>query len=167
MDGGRRMVRDKVAVSVALFESGVGRPEDVLYCPDGSCGLCQVTVDGVKKLACQTQIHKGMSIKISSDAPAETPIFPAMAAAPSALPAAHLCPCLGVSVEEVVERIRQGDLRSPEAILSVTRVGEGKCHGQLCMEAFRRTVQAQTAELRESAESWADWRFPWSDWTLG
>jgi bacterioferritin-associated ferredoxin len=153
IDGERRMVRNQVPVSVALFEGGQGRPEDVLYCPDGSCGRCQITVDGVKKLACQTLVHRGMAMRLE--------------APPAPGGDALLCPCLGVSVEEIVERIRQGQLRSPEAVLSVSRVGEGKCHGQLCMEAFRRVIQKADPALHESAEGWLDWRFPWSDWKLG
>jgi hypothetical protein len=149
LDGERRMVRDKIPVSVALFEIGQSRPEDVLYCPDGSCGLCHVLVDGVRKLACQTRIHRGMAVRLPK--------------APGAAPAERsLCPCLGVTVEQVVERIEQGHLQSPEAVLSVTHVGEGRCHGQLCGEAFRRAL----LERGIDASQWSEWRFPWSEWVL-
>ncbi len=149
LNGERRMVRDRIPVSVALFEVGQSRAEDVLYCPDGSCGLCQVLVDGVKKLACQSRTHRGMAIKLV-EPPAPTQ------------GESSLCPCLGITVEQVIERLQQGKLQSPEAVLSVTHVGEGKCHGQLCMEAFRRALLSQGLD----ATQWSDWRFPWSEWTL-
>jgi ferredoxin len=149
LNGERRMVRDKIPVSVALFEIGQSRPEDVLFCPDGSCGLCQVLVDGVKKLACESRIHRGMAIKLAE--------LPAPTQGENSL-----CPCLGITVDEVIERMKQGNLQSPEAVLSVTHVGQGKCHGQLCGEAFRRALLDQGLD----ASQWADWRFPWSEWTL-
>jgi bacterioferritin-associated ferredoxin len=71
-----------------------------------------------------------------------------------------LCSCQGVAEAEIRERLDQGRLKSPEAVLSVTHVGEGKCHGQLCMDAFRRVLLDQGLE----AEDWIDWRFPWSEW---
>ena len=43
---------------------------------------------------------------------------------------AMLCPCRGVTRDEILARMEQGKLRSPEAVISVTHVGEGKCHGQ-------------------------------------
>jgi hypothetical protein len=149
LNGERRMVRDRIPVSVALFEIGQSRPNDVLFCSDGACGLCQVEADGVKKLACQTRIHRGMAVRLAEPAP------PAQAAS-------SLCPCLGITVEQVVERLKSGALQSPEAVLSVTHVGEGKCHGQLCMEAFKRALLDQGLD----ASLWTDWRFPWSEWVL-
>lgn len=149
LDGERRMARDRIPVTTALFEMGQSRPEDVLYCRDGSCGLCQVTIDGAKKLACQATVHRGMAIRLTAP--------PAPTQGPNSL-----CPCLGVTVEQVVERLTSGSLQSPEAVLAVTHVGEGKCHGQLCGEAFRRVLLDQGVD----ASQWADWRFPWSEWTL-
>ena len=73
-----------------------------------------------------------------------------------------LCPCLGISREDVIERLKQGKLQSPEAVLSVTRVGEGRCHGQLCMASFKRVLTEQGLDVSQ----WIDWRFPWSDWIL-
>jgi hypothetical protein len=154
LDGERRMVRGKVSVTVALFETGQSRPEDVLYCPDGSCGLCQATVDGVRKLACQERIHRGMAVRLRSPSASRSTV--------ALQGESSLCPCLGITVEQVVERLRSGSLQSPEAVLSATHVGEGRCHGQLCMEAFRRALLSQGID----ASQWADWRFPWSEWTL-
>ncbi len=150
LNGERRLVRNRVPISIALFETGHARPEDVLFCKDGSCGLCQISVDGVNKPACQTRIHRGMSIK------AEGPTSPSLPGDQA------LCACLEATREQVIARLRQGNLRSPEAVLSVTRVGEGKCHGSLCMEAFKRVLQEEGL----SVERWIDWRFPWTDWTL-
>jgi hypothetical protein len=168
-NGEKRVVRDRVPVSIALFETGRSRPEDALLCSDGSCGLCQISIDGVKKLACKTDVHRGVAIKTA----AKTIIAPGGAGAASgpglspnasgASPGENvLCPCLGISQEQVLERMSQGKLQSPEAVLSVLHVGEGKCHGQVCMGAFRRLLQAQGLEM----DQWIDWRFPWSEWVL-
>ncbi len=142
-------MRDRIRLTSALFETGQERAEDTLYCDDGSCGRCQVIVDGVKRLACRTDVHRGMNIKLKSMRPA-----------PKAQP--HLCSCMGVTREKVIERIQQGNLRSPEAVLAMTHVGEGKCHGQGCQDAFRRVLSEQGID----ASQWIDWRFPWSDWVL-
>jgi Fe-S-cluster-containing hydrogenase component 2 len=148
----KRIVRDKIPISLALFETGQSRPEDALLCPDGSCGLCQITVDGVKKLACKTEVHRGMAIKM----PVKTIHTHGSASAAETV----LCPCLGITKEQVLERMSHGKLQSPEAVLSVLHVGQGKCHGEICMGAFRRLLQAQGLEM----EQWIDWRFPWSEW---
>jgi aerobic-type carbon monoxide dehydrogenase small subunit (CoxS/CutS family) len=147
LNGEKRLVRDGLPISVALFEIGQGRPADVLLCPDGSCGLCQISVDGVNKLACRTQIHRGMAIRTAAEQTEAADV---------------LCPCEGVSRPAVAERIRQGSLQSPEAVLSVTHVGEGRCHGQLCHGAFRRVM----GETGVDCSQWIDWRFPWSEWVL-
>jgi Fe-S-cluster-containing hydrogenase component 2 len=147
LNGERRLVRDKISVSLALFETGRARPEDVLLCRDGSCGLCTVSVDGIRKLGCQTQIHRGMAIKLEDT---EQP------------QAAPLCPCQGVTREQVIERMTQGRLQSPEAVLSVTHVGEGRCHGQLCQDPLRRILIEEGLD----ASQWIDWRFPSVEWVL-
>jgi ferredoxin len=148
INGEKRWVRDRIPISLALFELGHSRPEDVLYCKDGTCGLCQTPVDGIKKLACQTRIHRGMVVLV--DTPA------------ASAEADYLCPCMEISKTEIIARIQQGKLQSPEAVLSVTRVGEGKCHGQLCMGPFKRLLSDQGVQVNP----WVDWRFPWSDWIL-
>ncbi len=150
LNGERRLVRDRLPISLALFEIGHSRAEDSLACPDGSCGLCQVTVDGVKKRACQTEIHRGMAIKMK-------------AAREDHANHEHLCPCLGVSRADVLERISQGRLKSPEAVVAVTHVGRGKCLGQICLDPFMRILQEQGLDVSQ----WIDWRFPWSEWVLG
>ncbi|CAK9251964.1 unnamed protein product [Sphagnum jensenii] len=72
----------------------------------------------------------------------------------------YLCPCLEITRESILERIALGKLQSPEAVLAITHVGEGSCHGQKCMEAFRNVLE--TAGLDMS--NWIDWRFPWTGW---
>lgn len=149
MNGEKRRVRDQVPIATALFELGLARPEDLLHCSDGSCGLCDVNVDGVKKLACQTKIHKGMAVQLPKR--------------PESDPSDEfLCSCQSISAESVIARLQQGKLRSPEAVLSVTHVGEGKCRGQRCMDPFKRLLKEQGMDLSQ----WIDWRFPWSEWTL-
>lgn len=149
LDGEKRLVRDQVPVTVALFEIGRSRPEDVLFCRDSSCRLCQVEIDGVNKLACETITHRGMAIRLNE--PQRRRQVDQSA-----------CPCLGVSTDQVALRLKQGHLQSPEAVLSVTHVGEGKCHGRLCMGAFLRLLREQRLDVNQ----WIDWRFPWSEWVL-
>ena len=154
LNGEKRLVRDGTTLAVALFEIGQSRPEDVLYCPDGSCGLCHVQVDGVKKLACQTKVHRGMAVKLNESS--------------DRMPAdrgpgdASLCPCLGITAARVREKVEQGNLRSPEAVLSTIHLGEGRCHGMFCLGAFKRLLLEQNLDVGQ----WVDWRFPWSEWTL-
>jgi ferredoxin len=151
MNGEKRLVREKVRLSQALFETGQNRANDMLDCVDGSCGLCQVDVDGIKALACQTDVRRGMSIKLKSD------IFTVESNKPDLL-----CHCLGISLSDLQERVKQGKLSTIEAALSSSQVGQGKCHGQLCMESAKRGL----AELGIPSESFVDWRFPWTDWTI-
>lgn len=149
LDGEKRLVRDQVPVTVALFEIGRSRPEDVLFCRDSSCRLCQLEIDGVHKLACETITHRGMAIRLN-ESPRRRHGDQSM------------CPCLGVSVDQVSMRLRQGHLQSPEAVLSVTHVGEGRCHGRLCVGSFLRLLKEQQLDVSQ----WVDWRFPWSEWVL-
>jgi ferredoxin len=148
LDGEKRLVRDRIPLSVALYDIGYGRDGDALLCRDGSCGLCQVLVDGVKKAACQTRVHRGMAIRVGARARGSAD--------------GSICPCLGVSSAEVAERTRQGRLRSPEAVIAVTHLGEGRCHGSVCSDPLRRLL----GDLGVDASQWIDWRFPWQEWVL-
>ncbi|MCC7442823.1 MAG: 4Fe-4S dicluster domain-containing protein [Bdellovibrionales bacterium] len=147
LDGEKRLVREGLTVSIALFELGRARGGDALLCPDGSCGLCDVTIDGVKQRACQVKVRRGMAIRLAARSEP----------APDAL-----CPCLGVSEERALERMKQGKLSSCEAAVAVTHVGDGRCHGQLCGAAFRKLM----ADAGIDSAEWSDWRFPWTDWQL-
>jgi ferredoxin len=155
INGEKRLVRDQIRVSTALYETGQNRPADSLFCRDGSCGLCEVTIDGVKKLACQSSIHRGMALKLKEDK--------LNLAAFQPQDDSVVCPCLGITKEQIASRTKQGQLRSPEAILAVTHVGEGKCHGQVCMGSFLRLLNEEGI----ATDGWIDWRFPWSEWILG
>ncbi len=150
LNGEKRLVRDKIPISIALFEIGQNRPADALLCTDGSCGRCFLLADGSKKLACQTRTHQGISIKTSDTNFHDHSQDP------------RLCPCLDISEEKVKDRVTQGKLQSPEAVLAVTQIGEGKCHGQICIGPLKRVLMEQGLP----ASSWIDWRFPWSDWVL-
>ncbi|MFL5815487.1 MAG: 4Fe-4S dicluster domain-containing protein [Bdellovibrionia bacterium] len=169
VNGEKRLVRDQIPVSIALFETGQNRPADALFCKDGSCGLCDVTIDGNKKQACQSQIHRGMALKLESSkrASAQDASFQngmgQNGLGQNELGDCSLCPCLGISREQITDRMKQGHLRSPEAVLSVTHVGEGKCRGRVCMDPFLRALSEQGI----ATDGWIDWRFPWSEWTLG
>lgn len=148
VNGDRRRAPEGKLVSYALFEMGRARSRDVLVCPDGSCGLCNVLIDGEKVPACQTRIKKGMDLKISQS--------------PKSPESGDLCACQGIEKAEVIERIRNGKLKSPEAVISVTQVCKGKCRGQLCHGPFRQILIDEGIE----AEQWIDWGFPWSEWTV-
>jgi ferredoxin len=173
VNGEKRLVRDQISVSIALFETGQNRPADALFCKDGSCGLCDVTIDGNKKQACQSQIHRGMALKIDGSSMSSAKAVSPGASTPSSTSQStssqnasedcSLCPCLGITREQITDRMKQGHLRSPEAVLSVTHVGEGKCHGRVCMDPFLRALNEQGI----ATDGWIDWRFPWSEWTLG
>ncbi len=154
LDGEKRLASDKLPISLALFEMGSNRAEDALLCGDGSCGLCFVEVDGRHELACQERIRQGMSIRLLR------PRFSQIAKSRGEEP---ICPCLGISSQEVREKIEQGQLQSPEAVIMATHLGTGKCHGQICLPAFRRLLESMELESGD----WVDWRFPWSDWSLG
>jgi len=151
LNGEKRLVRDDIPITVALYEMAQNRPEDALYCPDGSCQLCTVFVDGIKQLACQTRIRKGMAILVPEPGPEHF--------TDDEIP---LCVCEGISCQQVVDRLKQGQLSSVEAVLSSVPVGSGKCHGQICSKAFERVLKGQGLD----PEHWIDWRFPWIDWVV-
>jgi len=147
LEGEKRLARQNQPISIALFEMGRERSGDILFCSDGSCGLCQILVDGNKKLACQEKIHSGLSLKFL---PNQEQSY------------GDLCPCSRKTSAQVRERIENGQLNSPEAVLSATHVGEGRCHGQLCASSTRRLLFNNGIE----SSNWIDWRFPWVDWKI-
>ncbi len=144
----KRLVRKDILVSVMLFENGLSRPDDTLLCRDGSCGLCQLIIDGEKKHACQTKVREGMHIKLDMDK--------------KMIDENALCSCQGISAEEISERIRQGKLKSVDSVRRATSVLDGKCHGQACKDAFRRLLSREGID----ADDWIDWSFPCKDWVL-
>lgn len=149
MNGERRLVRDRVSISDALFDTGQNRSEDMLFCEDGSCGLCDVEVDGIKSLACTTQIRRGMAIRWPRER----------------TQGSSLCPCQKISKEDFQARVELGKLNTPEVAFETSGVCSGKCHGQICSDPARRTLQA-TDEIFEGAGLFIDWRFPWVDWRI-
>jgi ferredoxin len=148
----KRLLRNGQPLALALFETGLARAEDRLLCRDGSCGLCEVVVDGVKRLACRTQVHRGMSVQLD----------PPSVRSQQNDDSGMLCPCLGITRDDVLARAREGKLSSPDAIRQACGIGEGRCRGRICSEPFRRIL----LEEGVAAEQWIDWRFPWSEWTL-
>jgi Fe-S-cluster-containing hydrogenase component 2 len=148
----KRLLRNGQPLALALFETGLARAEDRLMCRDGSCGLCEVEVDGVTRLACRTQVHRGMAVQLD----------PPSARSQPQDDSGMLCPCLGITRDDVLARAREGKLSSPDAIRQACGIGEGRCRGRICTEPFRRIL----LEEGVAAEQWIDWRFPWSEWTL-
>jgi formate hydrogenlyase subunit 6/NADH:ubiquinone oxidoreductase subunit I len=153
LDGEKRWVSPQGTVLDAFRRIGLFRPGDALACVDGSCGLCSIQVDGSRKRACQTPVRKGMAILST----------PLNVRPETDGPELVLCPCEGTTVEQVRQAIRKGSLRSPEAVVHATGVGGGRCHGQICLGAVRRLMQAEGVP----AEEWIDWRFPFADWPIG
>lgn len=148
-NGDRRFVRNGIPISTAFFETGYPRANDRLLCEDGSCGLCEVEVDGVRQLACRTMVRKGMAIKsVRDEAPSD-----------------DLCPCLGIQESAFLEKVEQGNLRSVDAALESTGLGSGRCHGQLCVGPAKRCLERAGLDPTE-VRNHLDWRFPWSDWKI-
>lgn len=140
-----RRVRDGQLLSLAMIEIGHGRPNDILVCEDGSCGLCTVDVDGQKKFACQTRVRQGMNVHfIREDAQGSM-----------------LCPCEGVSVEEFDKSVALHAGHGTDAALQFTPAMKGRCHGALCASSCLRRVKAQQEDQR-----YADWSFPSFDWQV-
>jgi ferredoxin len=144
--GESRRVREGQMISVALFEIGMARPNDILMCEDGSCGLCQIETDGVKKFACETTIHHGMDIRFTRDHPSSS----------------ELCPCVGILSEQLNEKIESVKPDTLEALTQVIDVCQGRCHGLLCKSSWI-TVSRQAGI---QGERFNDWRFPWVDWAF-
>ncbi len=144
IQGSARRVKEGQNVSVSLFESGMARPNDILICEDGSCGLCQIEVDGVRKFACETTIHQGMSIRFTRDH----------------APSSELCPCQKITSEEVSAITSATNPDTLAAVAQISEVGHGKCHGLLCKKTWARLSEADgVPDVRFN-----DWRFPWVDW---
>ena len=150
MNGERRLVRDRVSIADALYETGQNRSEDMLFCEDGSCGLCEVEVDGIKSLSCTTQVRRGMAIR-----------WPRERTQGSAL-----CPCMKISKEDFESQVGLGKLNTPEAAFETSGVCGGKCHGQICAGPAKRSLQGIQADGIEAAEAYVDWKFPWVDWRI-
>jgi ferredoxin len=150
INGDKRRVRDQLPISLALFEIGMSRPEDNLMCENGACGLCTIWVDGTKKLACQTKIHKGIGLKFMENQESQ-------ATEP------ELCACLHLTEKELERKIKTHRLTSVESLVINTQIAAGTCHGQRCKSNFQRLLVQNSVE---GSERWIDWRFPWMDWTI-
>lgn len=148
-NGERRFVRNGIPISTAFFENGFQRPNDRLLCEDGSCGLCEVEIDGLKQLACQTTVRKGMAIRSLRDEASSD----------------DLCPCLGIQESTFIERVEQGNLLSVDAAFESTGLGTGRCHGQLCRGPAKRCLEKIGLDA-DQIRNHVDWRFPWSDWRI-
>ena len=146
IQGDVRRVREGQLTSVALFEIGMARPNDILMCGDGSCGLCQIEVDGIKKFACESTIHQGMNIRFTRDHPSSS----------------ELCPCEGIETPAFQNRIAAVKPETLEALTQVIEVGQGRCHGLLCRKSWMCLAEQAGVQV----DRYHDWRFPWGDWTI-
>jgi ferredoxin len=155
LDSVKRLARERITVQDALFEMGMARAEDVLRCGDGSCGLCDVEIDGLKRRACQTKVRRGMTIKTKI----ETPWSPHFAASG----VEKICECQNVSWSALEDELKRPTASTAESLCETLGIGSGRCHGQRCGEQMILAAREQSLEW---AENWIDWRFPWMDWTL-
>ncbi len=146
IQGDVRRVREGQLVSVALFEIGMSRPNDILICEDGSCGLCQIEVDGVRTLACTSKIHQGMAIRF-------TRVHG---------PSSHLCPCSEVSTDDLRTKCEATRPDSLEALTQLSEAAQGRCHGLLCKQAWMRVARDSGVQT----QGYAEWMFPWMDWVF-
>ena len=146
IQGDHRRVREGQLVSVALFENGMARPNDILVCEDGSCGLCQIEVDGVKKFACKATIHQGMNIRFTRDHPSSS----------------ELCPCEGIGEAQLNATLNASKPDTMEALAQICDVGQGRCHGLLCKRSWVKLAESAGVQVNR----FNDWRFPWMDWTI-
>jgi len=144
IQGSARRVREGQNVSVSLFEIGMARPNDILICEDGSCGLCQIEIDGVRRFACQSTQHQGMSIRFTRDH----------------TPSSELCPCQAISLPDFESTLSAQRPDTLEAVTQISGVGQGKCHGLVCKKSWVRAAESRGVV----SDRYADWRFPWMDW---
>lgn len=156
LDGVKRFARDQIPLSLALLEMGHARADDVLNCVDASCGRCVGIVDGQKKFLCAEKVHRGMAVRLDTRADSQLQFEV------TSSDQVEICPCLGMSRGQLKSLIRQGKLNSPEAICSLTQVGGGGCHGQLCFDSVRKIMIDEGVD----SENFVDWRFPTQDWSL-
>ncbi len=150
LNGERRLAREKATVQDALFEMARARSEDQLRCNDGSCGLCDIEVDGLKRRACQTAVRRGMQLKVGSPLHwkeiSRAEIF---------------CPCQGIEKNEFIQAVKLNLHRSAEDIVKEQGVGSGRCHGTFCYDSVRKILKSEGVDDSQ----WIDWSFPWMDWT--
>ena len=154
LENEKRLARDGISLGMAFFEMGHNRLEDSLLCSDGSCGLCDVEVDGVRQLACQTKVRAGMNVKWMSQSDILNKIKES--------PDRWVCVCQGITQQDIADCFKGSSNLSIESTLSRVPVGQGRCHGQLCEESFREVL----SECGQLKQDWIDWRFPWRDWVI-
>lgn len=115
INGARRLCPGEVPITVALWQLGHRRFADALFCADGSCRLCEVVVDGTRRLACSTLVRDGQ--EISYEAALSKPV--------------PVCPCSNVSMEEY--RTMLGEGGSVSVVRELLGLGRGTCHGRWCL----------------------------------
>ncbi len=146
IQGEIRRVRDQISVSQALFETAMARPNDTLMCKDGACNLCQVEIDGTRKLACQSKIHAGMSIRFSRNQEVSSAV----------------CPCENVSQNDIQNVFDNQSPQTIEGFMQTTPATRGRCHGLICRENTLCKAEACMGQK----ERFVDWSFPWKDWAI-
>ena len=149
LNGVRRLCPIDVPVTVALWQLGQRRFEDALFCHDGSCRRCEVTINGRPQLACRTPVRDGQEIVFEP------------AGEGNGNP---LCPCNKVAAEE--RDTLHADGVPEELVREVTGFGQGTCHGRWCLASCRMAVESAGADkkLRPAFHGYetSPWRDIWA-----
>lgn len=139
-NGEKRLLMNQITVSQALFETGHWRAEDGLYCQDGSCQRCVIQVEGVRKLACQTKVRKGMTLEFKKNSA-------------KILDSPLVCPCLEIKLNEL-------DLKySLDSLVDLTKISQGCCRGAVCLSSLESLFAEKLYPLPKVVQR----DFPWME----
>lgn len=146
INGVRRLCPVDVPITVALWQLGQRRFEDARFCQDGSCQMCEVSLNGKPVLACQTLIYEGQSVTFEKKAPCSPQT---------------LCPCKNVTRSEYSDLVADG---VPEKIArEITGVGHGACHGRWCFGSPELASGKDNLRPRFHGYEASPWRDIWPE----
>lgn len=155
----KRRALESENVARWLTSVGLHRPEDRLQCSDGTCGLCKISLDGIRVRACEAKTRANCHIEIKSShylVQTENKNL--------------LCPCLGILTDEVENTLKAQPRLSYYDLVERLGVGSGRCHGQLCFdhltEIYKIHARSQPQAPSDISNPEGFWRFPWFDWSL-
>jgi ferredoxin len=150
INGVRRLCPIDVPITVALWQLGQRRFEDTLFCHDGGCRLCEVTIDGRPALACRTLARDGQDIAFQPKLNAKDLKQP-------------LCPCKQLTPEEFQTALSEGATK--HLAQELTGYGQGTCHGRLCRSFANSNGEQEAAKQRPCFHGYesSPWRDIWAD----
>lgn len=145
LNGVKRLCPVGVPLTVSLWQLGVRRFADAFFCKDGSCRLCEVRVNGVPSLACQTEVEEGQQITFKEEKPKT---------------AAPICPCKNLDGEEYQKVLKDG---APAVLARETGgLGLGPCHGKWCLNAHALAEGSEKLRPFFSGFEISPWRDLWA-----